>query len=443
MEPTAKGMDTYTIGKFAVVGGGSTYTPELLDGFIAHQDEIRVETISLYDIHPQRLAIVGGLAQRMFRRAELATRIELHQELAPALEGSSFVLSQIRVGLMAARIIDEKIPLSHGVLGQETVGAGGLANALRTIPESLRIAEEVGRHAPDAWFLNFTNPSSIITQALIQHGGLGKVVGLCNVPINSQRSLANLLGVGEQKLWLDWIGLNHLGWIRDVLVDGRSRISEVLDLLQKSPDEEAYSRFPFELGLFESLQIVPTYYLRYYYTTNQTIQEVLSAGKTRGEAVAEIENELLTRYKDPHLDVKPPELNQRGGALYSEAAFRLMFSLLSDRRDVQILIVRNDGAIPELPADASVEIPCVVGAAGPVPIARGKLPPSTRPLFEAVKTSESLCIEAAVQGSRRLARLSMLANPLVLGYEAAESITDELLQAHRVYLPQFFEKGSV
>jgi 6-phospho-beta-glucosidase len=443
MELTAKDIDMHTIGKFAVVGGGSTYTPELLDGFIAHQDEVRVEAINLYDIQPQRLEIVGGLAQRMFRRAGLGTRIELHHEMAPALQGASFVLTQIRVGFMPARILDEKIPLSHGVLGQETVGAGGLANALRTVPESLRIAEGVSRHAPDAWFLNFTNPSSIITQALIQHSGLRKVVGLCNVPINSLRSVAGLLGVGEQAIWLDWIGLNHLGWIRDVLVDGRSRMNEVLDLLQKSPDEEAHSRFPFEPGVFETLQMVPTYYLRYYYATSQAIQEVLSAGKTRGEVVAEIEKELLAQYADPRLEIKPPELSQRGGALYSEAAFRLMFSILSDRRDVQVLIVRNNGAIPELPSEASVEIPCVVGAAGPAPIARGKLPASTRPLFEAVKTSESLCIEAAMQGSKRLARLSMLANPLVPGYEAAEYLTDELLEAHRVYLPRFFAKGAL
>jgi 6-phospho-beta-glucosidase len=435
-------MEMHTIEKFAVVGGGSTYTPELLDGFIAHQDEVRVGTISLYDIQPHRLEIVGGLAQRMFRRAGLVTRIELYHELAPALEGASYVLSQIRVGFMPARILDEKIPFSHGILGQETVGAGGLANALRTIPESLRIAEAVGNHAPDAWFLNFTNPSSIITQALLQHSGLRKVVGLCNVPINSQRSLAGLLGVGEQALWLDWIGLNHLGWIRDVLVDGRSRMSEVLELLKRPPTEEARERFPFAPGLFESLQMVPTYYLHYYYATGQAIQDVLAAGKTRGEVVAEIEKRLLTQYADPRLEIKPPELSQRGGALYSEAAFRLMFSILSDRRDVQVLIVRNDGAIPELPLEASVEIPCVVGAAGPAPIARGSLPAATRPLFEAVKTSESLSIEAAIHGSKRLARLAMLANPLVPGYEAAEYLTDELLQAHRNYLPRFFQKGS-
>jgi 6-phospho-beta-glucosidase len=344
---------------------------------------------------------------------------------------------------MAARILDEKIPLSHGVLGQETVGAGGLANALRTIPESLRIAAEVEKRAPDAWFLNFTNPSSIITQALIQHSGLRKVVGLCNVPINSQRCLADLLGVGEQELWLDWIGLNHLGWIRDVQVNGHSRMSEVLELLQKYPTEEARARFPFEASLYETLQMVPTYYLRYYYATSRAIEDVRTAGKTRGEVVAEIERDLLARYNDPRMDVKPPELSLRGGALYSEAAFRLIYSLLSDRRDIQVLIVRNDGAIPELPVEASVEIPCVVGSAGPSPIARGKLPPSTRPLFEAVKTSESLCIEAAVQGSKRLARLAMWANPLVPGYAAAECITDELLEAHQAYLPYFWGKGAL
>ncbi|MEN4099533.1 MAG: 6-phospho-beta-glucosidase [Anaerolineaceae bacterium] len=431
----------HIIGKLTVIGGGSTYTPELLDGFITHQDRVHVDRISLYDIEPKRLEIVGGLARRMFQRAGLATHIDLHRELAPALDGASFVLSQIRVGFMAARILDEKIPLRHGVLGQETVGPGGLANALRTIPVSLHIAAEVEKRSPDAWFLNFTNPSSIITQALIQHSGLRKVVGLCNVPITSQRCLADLLSVGEEELWLDWIGLNHLGWIRDIHVNGHSRICEVLELLKQCPTKEARARFPFEASLFETLQMVPTYYLHYYYETSQAIEDVHTAGKTRGEIVAEIERDLLGRYNDPRMDVKPPELNLRGGALYSEAAFRLIYSLLSDRRDIQVLIVRNDGAIPELPAEAIVEIPCVVGAAGPSPLVRRKMPPSSRPLIEAVYISESLCVDAAVKGSKRMARLAMWANPLVPSYAVAERITDQLLEAHQVHLSNFFKKG--
>jgi len=429
----------FHIDKFAVIGGGSTYTPELLEGWITHQDQVRVEVISLYDIHPQRLAILGDFALRMFRHAGLETRIELHDRLEPALEGAAFVLSQIRVGGMSARILDEKIPLSHGVLGQETVGAGGLASALRTIPVSLRIAAEVERRAPQAWYLNFTNPSGVITEALIKYSRLKKVVGLCNVPINSHIALANLLGVAESELWLDWVGLNHLGWIRDVSVGGRSRMAEALAMLCKPDSEEAHQHFPFPPGVFETLQMIPTYYLRYYYSTPQAIDEVRAAGRTRGEVVAEIEKELLTRYSDPSLEVKPPELSQRGGALYSEAAFRLIFSILADRRDVQVLIVRNGGSIPGLPEDAAVEVPCVVGANGVTPLTRGTLPPSIYPLLEAVKTSESLCVEAAVSGSRREALQAMLVHPLLPDFARAERITDELLAAHRAYLPQFFQ----
>lgn len=426
------------IEKFTVIGGGSTYTPELLDGFITHQDQLRAASISLYDIHPERLAILGGFARRMFRHAGLETRIELHDRLESAVEGASFVLSQIRVGWMAARILDEKIPLKHGVLGQETVGAGGLANALRTIPVSLQIAREVERRAPQAWFLNFTNPSGIITEALIQHSGLHRVVGLCNVPINSQIALADLLGVAESDLWMDWIGLNHLGWIRDVSVGGLSRMAEVLERLSNPAGEENRERFPFPPVLFEALQMIPTYYLHYYYNTPQAIEEMRAAGRTRGEVVAEIEQKLLTQYGDASLEVKPPELSQRGGALYSEAAFRLIYSLLADRRDVQIIITRNGNAIPGLPEDAAVEVPCVVGAHGVTPLTSEEPPLSILPLLEGVKASESLCVEAAVSGSRREVIQAMLVNPLVPDFARAERLTDELLAAHREYLPQFF-----
>lgn len=427
------------IGKLTVLGGGSTYTPELLDGLIQRRGEIAVDTVSLYDIHAERLSVVGGLVQRMFRRASLATRLELTQNLEQSIEGADFVISQIRVGWMAARILDERIPLRHNVLGQETVGAGGIFKAQRTIPVTLHFAEQVAHLAPKAWFLNFTNPSGMITEALLKHSPLRRVVGLCNVPINSQRAVARLLGVSDDEVWLDWLGLNHLGWIRKVEIAGEDHLPEILEKLSLAPPDEAKRNFPFSAHLLQTLQILPTYYLRYYYATPQVIEEIGRVGKTRGEIVAEIEQALLAQYRDPNLDTKPAELSQRGGALYSEAALRLMHSLLTDRRDVQILIVRNDGAIPDLPEDVAVEVPAVVGAHGVTPLACGSIPPTIKPLLETVKISEMLAVEAGVSGSRQQLIQALWANPLVPSFEMAITLTDELLEAHRQYLPQYFK----
>ncbi|MCL4561989.1 MAG: 6-phospho-beta-glucosidase [Chloroflexi bacterium] len=428
----------YKIQKLTVVGGGSTYTPELLSGFIEHREKLAVDRISLFDINRERLETVGGLVSRMLQRAELDTRLELTQNRTGALEGADFIVSQIRVGLMPARILDERIPFSHGVLGQETVGAGGLFNAFRTIPVSLEIAREAARYAPDAWYLNFTNPSGIITEALLNHSELKRVAGLCNVPINAQRAVAELLNVPSQKVWLDWIGLNHLGWIRGIYVDGRDRLPEVIERLSQQLSDEASERFPFESRLLHDLGLLPTYYLRYYYATQNAISEVQKAGKTRGEVVLDIERDLLGRYADPNQVIKPEELKQRGGAYYSEAAIRLILSLLSDRRDVQILITRNNGAIQGLPDHVSVEVPSIVGAHGISPLSCGKPPAQVKHLLESVKASESLAVEAGVSGSRRKAVMALVANPLVPGFELAERLTDELLEAHRRYLPQFF-----
>jgi len=427
------------IQKLAILGGGSTYTPELLGGFIEQRCEITVDHVSLYDIHDERLSIVGGLAQRMFQQAELDSRIELTGELDQAVDGADFIVSQIRVGWMAARALDERIPLQHNVLGQETVGAGGIFNALRSIPVSLRLAQTVARLAPNAWFLNFTNPAGIITEALIKHSELTRVVGLCNVPINTHNTLAEMLAVRPDQVWLDWVGLNHLGWIRSIIVAGQDRLPDILQRLSGQPSQAVYERFPFRGSLLSTLGLLPTYYLRYYYETAEIIASMQNLGKTRGELVAEIENALLQKYRDPELAAKPVELEQRGGARYSEAALRLMLSILNDRRDVQILIVKNNGAISGLPDDVAVEVPAVVGGHGVVPLVQGAAPSQVKPLLEAVKASDILTVDAAVSGSRKTAAQAMWANPLV-PFELAESLTDELLEAHRAYLPQFYKR---
>jgi 6-phospho-beta-glucosidase len=423
--------------KLTVIGGGSSYTPELLDGFIQHRDELSVEEIALYDIDEDRLAIVGGLAKRMIRRAALPTRVILAHDRRAAIKGADFVISQIRVGQMPARILDERTPLKFNVLGQETVGVGGIFKALRTIPVTLEIAKDVATLAPGAWFLNFTNPAGLITETLVKYSELERVVGLCNVPINSHRAVAELLGVADDRVWLDWLGLNHLGWIRGVYLDGQDVLPNLLQRLQDDVPLSVFERFPFDQRLLTALGLLPTYYLRYYYDTPRVMEEIQQAGRTRGEVVLEIEKALMEKYSDPTLDTKPPELGQRGGALYSEAAIRLISSLLSDRRDVQILIVRNNGAIADLPDDVAVEVPAAVGGQGITALSRGVAPLQVKPLLEAVKTSEILTLESAMTGSRKQLLQALLVNPLVPDYIVAERLMEELLKAHQDYLKQF------
>ncbi len=420
------------IGKIAVIGGGSTYTPELVDGFIVHRDEVQVEEIALHDIDAERLEVVGGLVERMVRHAGLPTRINRTTDRAAALEGAAFVVSQIRVGGMAARIRDEKIPLAHGVVGQETTGPGGTLKAWRTIPVALEIARDVERLAPDAWFINFTNPSGIITETLLRHTSL-KAVGLCNNPINFTRLIAGLFGVPDEAVFLEWVGLNHVNWIRRVYVQGRDVSADLLARVR-----EGLPFYPFDADLVEALGVFPTWYLQYYYYPDRKVAEMRAAGKTRGEVVAEVERDLLRQYADPSRVVKPPELSQRGGALYSEAAVRLILSLVLDRRDVQVVDVRNGGAIPDLPADGVVEVPCVVGAHGITPLRMGPLPETVRPLCQTVKAWEAWTVEAGVTGSRRAALMAMITNPLVRSADLARTLLEEMLEANREYLPQFF-----
>jgi 6-phospho-beta-glucosidase len=437
-----------SIEKLAIIGGGSSYTPELIEGFITHEHEIRVEEIALFDIDEQRLNIVGGMVQRQVQHAELDTRITLTLSRPQALEGARFVASQMRVGQMPARIRDEKIPLKYGVVGQETTGPGGTLKAWRTIPVTLETARDVAKYAPGAWYLNFTNPSGIITEAILKHTDLN-VVGLCNNPINMQRLIAGALGVQDQQVFLEWIGLNHVNWIRRIFVDGQDITERILAALEHGPDGRQTDpqadragqlrdelHFPPELP--RTLGVLPTFYLQYYYDHPAKLAEVMAAPKSRGEVVLEVERKLFEKYKDPNQVVKPPELGERGGALYSEAAMRLMLSLLLDRRDVQIVVTRNNGAIPDLADEASVEVPCVVGAHGVTPMHMGHLPDTIRALCQQAKAWESWTVEAGVTGSRRAALMAMLVNPLVPSFEVARALLDEMLDANRQYLPQFF-----
>lgn len=418
--------------KVAVVGGGSTYTPELIEGLIARDERLPIAEIALLDIDENRLRIVGDLADRMLRRAGWPGRLGRTGRRADALDGADFVVVQLRVGGNRARLLDETIPLRYGCIGQETTGAGGFAKAIRTVPVVLDLAEETARRgAPGAWFVDFTNPTGLVTQALLDRGH--RAIGLCNVAIGLQRRFAERFGVEPERVQLEHVGLNHLSWARAILVDGVDRLPELLDGSIDALAEEA----DFPPALLRAVGAVPSYYLRYYYLTARVLAHQRST-RSRAEEVIEIEAELLERYRDPALDRKPEELERRGGAYYSEAAAALIASLHAGTGDVQVVNARNDGAIPNLPADDVVEVGARIDREGAHPVPVAPLEASMLGLVEHVKAYERLTIEAATTGDREVALRALIANPLVGDYDRAEPLLGALLEAHREYLPTFF-----
>jgi 6-phospho-beta-glucosidase len=415
--------------KVAVVGGGSTYTPELIDGFVRRSGRLPIDELVLLDVDADRLAVVGGLARRMLDRHGWPGRLVLTDERETALDGADFVLVQLRVGGQAARLVDETLPPRFGVIGQETTGAGGFAKALRTVPVVLELAEMTARRAaPGAWIVDFTNPVGIVTQALIDEGH--RAVGLCNVAITLQRHLATRFGVAPERVELEHVGLNHLSWERAVLVDGVDRLPEVL---ADAADIATELNLPEDL--IRKVGAIPSYYLRYYYLTGTVLEEQRD-GHTRARDVMDIEARLLDLYRDADLDQKPELLDRRGGAYYSEAAAQLIASLHDDAGDVQVVDVRNDGALPDLPDDAVVEVPAIVDRAGAHPLRLAPLAPEQRELVLAVKAYETLAVEAARSGERSIALQALAANPLV-GAAVAEPLLEALIEANRQFLPRF------
>ena len=418
--------------KIAVVGGGSTYTPELVEGFEARRDRMPIDELVLLDIDAERLSIVGGLAQRMLDRLDWTGRLTLTGDRDAAIDGADFVLIQLRVGGQAARLVDETLPPTFGVIGQETTGAGGFAKALRTVPLVLELAEITARRgAKDAWIVDFTNPVGIVSQALSDAGH--RSLGLCNVAINIQRGMAQRFGVAPDRVELEHVGLNHLSWERAVRVDGVDRLPELLRDDAKGLGDDV--GLPGDL--VQALGAIPSYYLHYYYQTRAVVEEQ-RAGHTRAQEVMDIEHDLLEMYKDQGLAEKPALLANRGGAYYSEAAAQLIASLHDGAGDVQVVDVRNDGALPDLPADAVVEIPARIDRDGAHPLPLAPLEPEMRGLVEAVKAYEQLAIEAALTGDREIALRALLANPLVADYDVAAPLLEALLEANRAHLPRFF-----
>ncbi|HJW63395.1 MAG TPA: 6-phospho-beta-glucosidase, partial [Actinomycetes bacterium] len=391
--------------KIAVVGGGSTYTPELVEGLATRSDRLPVDELVLFDVDPERLSVVGGLAGRMLARAGWDGSLRHTGRREDAIDGADFVVVQLRVGGQAMRLVDETLPLEFGCVGQETTGPGGFAKALRTVPVVLELADETARRAaPGAWFVDFTNPVGIVTQALLDHGH--RAIGLCNSAIGFQRRFAALLGVDPGRVELEHVGLNHLTWERAVRVDGSDRLGA---LLERHGGELA-ADLGLPLALLEDLGAVPSTYLRYYYATAEVLDEQ-RRGPSRAERVAEIERGLLELYRDPALDTKPELLERRGGAFYSEAAAALIASLHAGTGDTQVVDVRNDGALPGLPDDAVVEVPARVDADGAHPLPQGPLAPELLGLVQQAKAYERLAAEAAVTGDRTVALKALLANP--------------------------------
>ncbi len=434
--------------KIATIGGGSSYTPELVEGFIKRYHELPVSELWLVDVEAgkEKLEIVGNLAKRMVQKAGLPIEVHLTLDRKEALKDANFVTTQFRVGLLDARAKDERIPLKYGVLGQETNGPGGLFKGLRTIPVILDICRDMEELCPDAWLINFTNPAGMVTEAVLRYSNIKKVVGLCNVPIGMEMGIAKLLDVEHSRIRIDFAGLNHMVYGLDVYLDGESVKEKVIDLLtdpQNSSFVKNVQGLGWEPSFLKALNVLPCPYHLYYYKTREMVEKDLKNSEmegTRAEVVQKLENDLFELYKDPNLDIKPPQLEKRGGAYYSDAAVRLISSMFNDKRDIQPVNTLNNGAIASIPHDSAVEVSCIITKDGPRPIVMGDLPVPVRGLVQQIKSFERIAAEAAVTGDYDKAVLALTINPLVASDKLAKQIVDEMLEAHKEHLPQFFNK---
>lgn len=433
--------------KVVTIGGGSSYTPELVEGFIKRYDEFPISELWLVDIEEgkHKLEIVGEMAQRMVKAAGIDCKVYLTLDRRDALKDADFVTTQLRVGLLDARILDERIPLSHGLIGQETNGAGGIFKALRTIPVILEIVEDMKELCPKAWLINFTNPSGMVTEAVLRYGNWNKVVGLCNIPVNAVYEEAAILDEKPSDLFFQFAGINHLHWHTVVDKNGIDRTDELIKKMYGSGETNSIvsnikdNRLIFEQ--VENLHMVPCPYHNYYYYTDKMLAGELEDFKnngTRAEKVKKIEAELYELYKDPDLNYKPKQLEERGGARYSEAACETITSIYNDKRTTMTVSTRNNGTIKDLPDDCAVEVTCTLTGKGPVPYNFGSFKPQERGLLQLMKAMEELTIEAAVTGDRGTLLQAFMMNPLITSGDVAKQVMEELLEAHKKYLPNFF-----
>ena len=427
--------------KVTVIGGGSTYTPELINGFLARIDTFPVDELWLMDIDPQRLEIVGGFAQRIVAARGDPFKVVLSSQSPAAVQGASYVITQLRVGMMEARRRDEYLGRRHGLVGQETTGVGGMAKAMRTIPVLLRIASEMRQLAPGALLVNFTNPAGLVTEALQRHAPDVPSVGVCNVAITTKmgmlEELEQITGapIDPNRAALNTLGLNHLSWHRGFTLDGEELWPRILEHIVEQLKTEAEPEW--DVRLIETLGMLPNYYLQYYYYTAHKLAEQQNWPPSRAEQVMEIEQDLLRQYADPNLTEPPADLMKRGGAYYSTVATQLLNAHYNNLGETHVVNTRHNGAVPGWPADWVLEMPCRIDRQGIHPLPAEPLPPACFGLLSAVKTFELLTVEAAVHGDRNAAYQALLAHPLGPSADQIPAVLDDLLETHRQHLPQF------
>ncbi|WLX51909.1 6-phospho-beta-glucosidase [Klebsiella pneumoniae] len=430
--------------KIAVIGGGSSYTPELIEGIIVRYEQLPVTELALVDVESgrEKVEIIAALTRRMLKHKGLEqVAVSVHFTLDEAIRGASFVLTQLRVGQLAARAADERLGLKYHLLGQETTGVGGFAKALRTIPVILEVARKVEQLAPEAFILNFTNPAGIVTEAVSRYSK-AKIIGLCNVPINMQHMIVGMLGAQESEVKLRFAGLNHMVWVHKVLQGREDVTGKVIDMLcdGKALSMNNIKELPWPAEFLRALKAIPCPYHRYFWLTPAMLAEEIAAAKTKGtraEQVMKVEQELFALYADPQLEEKPEQLSFRGGAYYSEVAVELINAIYNNLGAEMVVNTRNNGAIHGLDDDAVVETNSIIDAQGARPLAFGPLPPAMNGLTQQVKAFERLTIEAAVHGWRESALLALVTNPLVGNVTDAQALLDEVLTINRQWLTQF------
>lgn len=433
--------------KLVTIGGGSSYTPELIEGYIKRKDELPIKEIWLVDIEAgkEKLEIVGNMAKRMVEAAGLDWQIHLTLDRQKALVDADFVSTQFRVGQLDARIKDERIPFSYGMLGQETNGAGGIFKAFRTVPVILDIVADMKRLCPNAWLINFTNPSGMITEAIATYGQWDKVIGLCNVPVNAMMKEPGLVGTSLDKLTYKFAGIDHFHWHKVFNETGREVTMDIIEAMYKG--DSGLPKNIFNVSFFkeqlECMKMIPCGYHRYYYREEEMLAHGLEEYNTigtRAEQVKRIEEELFELYRDPNLDYKPKQLEERGGAYYSDAACEAMASIYNDKKTHMVVSTVNRGSVPDLPTDHVVEVSAQLGAAGAVPMAFGSFATSERGWLQVMKNMELTTIEAAVTGDYGLALQAFIMNPMIQSGASAKQMLDEMLVANKEFLPQFADK---
>ena len=430
--------------KIATIGGGSSYTPELMEGFIKRYEELPIKEIWLVDVEAgrEKQEIVGAMAQRMWDASPYEVKVYTTLDREEALRDADFVTTQFRVGQLNARVKDERIPFSYGLLGQETNGAGGMFKAFRTIPVILDVVEDMKRLCPNAWLINFANPSGMVTEAVLRYGKWDRVIGLCNVPVMAKMTEAIMLDRPVEDLIYKFAGVNHFHWHKVADKAGNDVTPLVIDKLYQEDNglPKNIHGVPFYRELLDQMNMIPCGYHQYYYRAEEMLahglEEYATVG-TRAEQVKALEAELFELYKDPALNYKPKQLEERGGAYYSDAACETIASIYANKNTEIVVSTRNDGAVPDLPADCAVEVTAYLGAQGARNVAFGPLPTAERGWLQVMKAMELLTIEAAVTGNYALALQAFTINPLIPSGATAKRVMDELFVAHKAYLPQF------